>query len=108
MLVGGAVDTALMFGFSVENDRPAKCIEYDNRDLLFYPFTSEAYIEQQTLGSLDVKLNGRAYLDWIDTPFCRRCETTGCAEGLVCRRRHGLLGRNLLADNRLLLALRKS
>jgi CheY-like chemotaxis protein len=101
------LETALKIGLEVENDRPAKFVQYDGEEHAFYTLSGDAYVERDVLGTLQVAIGGRAYLDWDATPFSRRCENFGCTAGKLCYRRHALLGRNLLVENGMQLDLRR-
>jgi len=68
---------------------------------------------QRTGEKKSVILNGQAVRGWTDSPFARSCDETCPNEGnlrngdgrRICPQRIGLIGRNLLTDNSLVLTL---
>lgn len=101
------LETALLMGLTVANDKPTKAAKYDGVDHSFYSLTGDAFIDRGRKGSFSITLNGRAYLDWAEVPFSRRCSEFRCTASDLCFRRYALLGRNLLVENGLLLDLRR-
>jgi CheY-like chemotaxis protein len=101
-----SLETALEFGLDVDYARPAKFITYREKEHAFYPTSGEAVVERGDRGTLSIQISGRAYLEWEEAPFSRRCRDFRCTAGEMCFRRHALLGRNLLVENELQLDIR--
>lgn len=101
------LDAALKMGLDVDTGNPAKFVQYDGQDHAFYTLSGDANVDRGTRGSLQVTISGRAYPEWGNSPFSRRCCNFGCTASELCRRRHALLGRNLLVENGLELDLRR-
>ena len=101
-----ALETALEIGLEVDKARPAKFVRYSGVHHAFYPASGDGYVVRGSRGTLSVSVAGRAYVNWDDTPFSRRCRDFKCAVGSLCFRRHALLGRDLLVDNQLELDLK--
>ena len=76
----------------------------------FLPFKVRASVVDQASGATkDVLLIGEAVLKWAESYFRRSCGESCSAKGKtvdgVCKYRTGLVGRNLLSDNKLSLIL---
>lgn len=100
------LEAALKLGLNVETNKPAKVAVYGEDEHLCYALSGDAYVDRGTRGAVEVSISGRAYLEWLTSPFARECDPAKCGSKKLCFRRHALLGRNVLVENELQLDVR--